>query len=124
MAKVRILIRRLGLSALFGLMAVGGWAQQISPVAGEAGVNSSGAGGSYHPVFSQDGAFVVYLSHANNLVTNDGANLSLDLFRAAVYGGPTELISVSTNRVGGANADCLDFSVSRYGLNVAFATRA
>jgi Tol biopolymer transport system component len=67
---------------------------------------------------------VVYLSHANNLVTNDGPGFSLDLFRSPLDGGRTGLISRGTNRTGGADADCLDFSVSRYGLNVAFASRA
>src|SRR5690348_16815273 len=38
------------------------------------------AGNSHSPVFSTDGRFVAFVSHANNLVTNDDLGPSLDLF--------------------------------------------
>jgi Tol biopolymer transport system component len=113
-------------SVLFVLLvvAVSAGAQQNAIVSRRGNASASAAGGSFSPIISQDGGFVVYLSHANNLVTNDGGNLSLDLFRSPLDGGRTELVSAGTNRSGGANSDCLDFSISRYGLNIAFASRA
>jgi hypothetical protein len=65
----------------------------------------SGAGGSYLPTFSEEGGAIAFLSHANNLVTNDDSGLSLDVFLSDVSGQSMELISVNRSRVGGGNAD-------------------
>ncbi len=95
----------------------------------------SASGSSVNPTFSADGYHLVFVSHANNLVTNDDANLSLDVFRSTISfpntigappNGPTNtvLVSVSTNGLGGANADANYPSVSSNGQFVAFASRA
>src|SRR5258705_1119359 len=115
----RLLAGAVGLLVLAAL-ALAGQPQSVTPVSSGNAISASAAGGSFLPVFSQDGSTIVYLSYANNLVTNDSRNLSLDVFAspALAGGGTTELISVGTNRVGGANADCFDVAVSRYALNI------
>lgn len=84
----------------------------------------SGAGGSYSPAFSSDGRFVVFLSHANNLVTNDDTGLNLDVFVRDLFYSNTVLVSVSSNGVGGANADANYPAISSNGQFVAFASAA
>jgi hypothetical protein len=98
--------------------------QSVLPVSGGPAISASAAGGSYLPMFSEDGRFLTYLSHANNLVTNDDVGLSLDVFLSDIITGYTELISVNSSRRGGANADCTHAAVSRYGPYIAFASRA
>jgi hypothetical protein len=84
----------------------------------------SGAGGSYLPSFSEEGGTIAFLSHANNLVTNDDSGLSLDVFLADVFGSSVELISVNRSGVGGGNADSMHPLVSRYGTMIVFAGRS
>src|SRR5437867_3574638 len=108
----------------FAAIVVSVRAQSILPVSGGPAISASAAGGSYLPVFSEDGRFLVYLSHANNIVTNDDSGLSLDVFMSDVITGQTELISVNNSRRGGGNADATHAVVSRYGDYVAFASRA
>src|SRR5688572_15668180 len=82
----------------------------------------SGAGGSYLPTFSEEGALIAFLSHANNLVTNDDSGLSLDVFLAG--GQSMELISIKKSGIGGGNADSTHPLVSRYGTMIVFAGRS
>jgi len=84
----------------------------------------SGAGGSYLPTFSEEGWSIAFLSHANNLVTNDDSGLALDVFLADVSGPSMELISVNRSRVGGGNADSMHPLASRYGTMIVFASRS
>ncbi len=84
----------------------------------------SAAGGSFNPIFSADGRHLVFVSHANNLVTNDDLGLSLDVFVHDLVASNTVLVSVSTNHVGGANVDANYPSVSSNGQYIAFASRA
>jgi Tol biopolymer transport system component len=87
-------------------------------------IGVSGAGNSMVPSFSADGRFLVFLSQANNLVTNDDVGLSLDVFALELATGKMTLVSVSTNGWGGANADAADPSASSDGRYVAFASAA
>jgi len=84
----------------------------------------SGAGGSYFPTFTEEGWSIVFLSHANNLVTNDDSGLALDVFLSDVSGQSMELISVNRSGVGGGNADSMYPVASRYGTMIVFATRS
>lgn len=84
----------------------------------------SAAGNSFNPQFSADGQHLVFVSHANNLVTNDDLGLWLDVFVRDLVNSNTVLVSVSTNGVGGANWDANYPSVSSNGQFVAFASRA
>src|SRR4051794_11428640 len=75
--------------------------------------SASGAGASFAPQFSADNRWVVFLSQANNLVTNDNLAPWLDVFVRAVGGtSNTFLVSVNTNGIGGGNADAHSPSIS------------
>src|SRR5262245_44643183 len=67
--------------------------------------STSAAGNSFNPIFSADGRHLVFVSLANNLVTNDDLGLSLDVFARDLPNSNTVLVSVSTNGIGGANVD-------------------
>jgi hypothetical protein len=84
----------------------------------------SAAGNSYNPSFSADGRYLVFVSQANNLVTNDNMGLSLDVFVRDPYNQRTILVSVNTNGVGGGNFDANYPSISSNGQWVAFASAA
>jgi hypothetical protein len=86
--------------------------------------SASAAGSSFLPSFSGDGRTLIFVSHANNLATNDDLGPSLDVFARDLVNSNTVLVSVSTNGVGGANADVQDPVVSHDGRFVAFVSRA
>jgi len=86
--------------------------------------SASGAGNSYAPAFSADGRVIVFLSHANNLVTNDDRAPHLDLFARDRLTGNTVLVSVNTNGFGGGNASIGVFSVSSNGQFIVFESAA
>ncbi len=97
-----------------------------SPQAGSAPFKPSatGAGNSYAPVFSAEGRFVAFLSHANNLVTNDDRQPHLDLFLRDLIASNTVLVSVSSNGLGGANNNIITFALSSNASVVAFESAA
>jgi hypothetical protein len=99
-------------------------AQSVAPVSGASAVSASGSGASYLPIFSEDASTIAFVSHANNLVTNDDSGVTLDVFLSHVFSGATELISVNTNQLGGGNADAMHVGVSRYAWHIVFASRA
>ncbi len=84
----------------------------------------SGGGGSHVPMFNADGRFVIFLSQANNLVTNDSTAPVLDLFRYDRMTGQTILVSASITGIGGGDADSAYVSVSADGRMVSFASAA
>jgi hypothetical protein len=86
--------------------------------------SASAGGNSFNPVFSADGQKLVFVSHANNLVTNDDLGLWLDVFVRDIAGSNTVLVSVNTNGTGGANADANYPSASANGQFIAFSSRA
>src|ERR1041385_3275014 len=89
------------------------------------GVDSaSGSGGSFAPVFSADGQHIVFISHANNLVTNDDNALLLDVFVRDLVAATTRLVSVQPSGRGGGNGNSIEPSVSSNGLFVAFQSEA
>ena len=77
-----------------------------APAAGSAPAqpSASAAGSSFNPVFSADGQHLVFVSHANNLVTNDDLGFSLDVFVRDLVNSNTVLVSVGTN-VASSGAD-------------------
>jgi hypothetical protein len=99
-------------------------AQPIDIVSTPATNSASAAGGSFLPAFSQDGWALSFVSHANNLVTNDDSALALDVFLMDLVSGRPELLSVNTTGVGGGNFDSTHALIGRYGLNVVFASRS
>ncbi len=96
----------------------------VSPVATLDRTNVAGAGGSFLPAFSADGRFVVFVSHAKNLVTNQAPSPWLDVFVRDLVASNTVLVSVNTNGTGGGNADSNFASISSNGQFVAFASSA
>lgn len=87
-------------------------------------VSATGAGNSYAPVFSADGQHVAFVSHANNLVTNDDFAPHLDLFVRDLMTSNTVLVSVSTNGFGGANDNIGLHTLSSNASVLAFETPA
>src|SRR6266566_2378358 len=86
--------------------------------------NIAASGNSYAPSFSADGRFIVFVSHANNLVTNDDLAPYLDLFVRDLVASNTVLVSVNTTGLGGGNADANSPSISSNGQFVVFASMA
>ena len=86
--------------------------------------NLAGAAASHSPSFSRDGRHLVFLSHANNLVTNDSNRAFLDVFRYDLATGSLTMASVSSSRTGGGDADSAHASISSDGRFVAFASAA
>jgi hypothetical protein len=63
------------------------------------GINDLGGGGhSSTPIFSGNGRWIVFLSHAANLVTNDDRAEWLDLFARDLVSSNTILVSVNVDR--------------------------
>src|SRR6266540_1223635 len=124
----QVTTRKLAALAVFGAAA---WSfapglngQPASAVSVPYRFSASGAGNSYAPVFSADGRSVAFVSHANNLVTNDDFGPHLDLFVRDLAARNTVLVSVNTNGFGGANANISLFALSSNGQAVAFETVA
>ena len=112
---------------LLALSGVGGDpALAASPQAGSAPFRApaTGAGNSYAPTFSADGRFVAFLSHANNLVTNDDRLPHLDLFLRDLSASNTVLVSVGSNGLGGANNNVITFALSSNASVIAFESAA
>ena len=107
-----------------GVMASGGarGAEAPRPVSLGAHPGISGGGNSFAPLFSADGCYVVFLSHANNLVTNDDSAPNLDVFRHELATGKTVLISVNHSGTGGGSDDSLYPSISSNGQFIAFSS--
>src|SRR5713101_3891029 len=82
--------------------------------------NLTGMGGSFTPSLSDDGRFVVFVSYANNLVTNDDLAPSLDVFVRDLTTNNTTLVSVNMTGIGGGNDDANYPSISSNGQFVAF----
>ena len=110
---------RLLLLTLIGVAGIAcGASVELGSRATRAGI--SGSAGSFAPVLSADGRFVVFVSQARNLVATDNRAPLLQVYRRALASGVTELVSVSTNGTGGANEGAYAPAVSSDGRFVAF----
>jgi Tol biopolymer transport system component len=87
-------------------------------------ISSTGAGSSYLPLISRDASGVAFVSHANNLVTNDDQGPWLDLFWHDLSAARTELLSVRLDGIGGGNQNVAAFAISANGQVIAFETAA
>jgi Tol biopolymer transport system component len=97
----------------------------VAAVVSPPNASSKSAGGnSYNLGFSRNSQHLIFVSHANNLVTNDDPGLWQDVFVRDLVTSNTMLVSVSTNGVGGANADATLPTISSNGQFLAFASRA
>lgn len=84
----------------------------------------TGGAGSYAPVFSADGRYLVFTSRANNLVTNDSNEIWLDVFVRDLVSNTTTLVSRSTNSFGGGNGNSINPVISSNGQFIAFESLA
>lgn len=79
----------------------------------------TGGGASGAGEFAGGSRFVVFLSAAGDLVTNDVNGRVMDLFRRDLVEGRTELLSVTASGLSG-NGRVEDYSVSADGRRIAF----
>ncbi|MGB0578542.1 MAG: TolB family protein [Limisphaerales bacterium] len=84
--------------------------------------NTSGSGDSFAPRFSADGKMVVFVSTADDLVTND-TNSTSDVFLRDLGTGTITLVSVSSNGWSGSGATSSP-GISTNGRFVVFASAA
>jgi Tol biopolymer transport system component len=87
------------------------------------GPSSSASGASTVAELSPDGRYILFVSNARNLVTNDGLDGSLNIYRYDRVTRETLLISTSADGSGGGNKNSFAPSASTNGL-VAFTSAA
>ena len=85
--------------------------------------SSTAAGHSIAPGLSRDGRYVVFLSHANNLVPNDDLRPFLDVFVRDLQTSNTTLISVDRSGFGGGTGDSSHAAISENGRFIVFASQ-
>lgn len=84
----------------------------------------TGGGNSFVSAMSPNGRYVAFLSHANNLTTNDSSNPWLDVFFRDLSNKTTTLVSVDKSGRGGGDGNSSMASISGDGRWVAFASDA
>ncbi len=113
------------LTFLFGLFATAGaGATEIDSAARPQRPSNTAAGNSSAPVFSGDGRFVAFLSHARNLATNGSVGPALNLYLRHRETRQTTLVSLDAAGQHGAADDVGQFSVSLDAARIAFETAA
>src|SRR5690242_12906575 len=86
--------------------------------------NVAGASGSLLEAITTDGRRAVFVSHANNLTTNDDLLPYSDFFVRDFQTGTTILVSANGDGNGGGNGNSRDGSISSDGRYVVFASEA
>ena len=81
-------------------------------------------GGSFAPAFGGDGRYLVFVSQANDLVTNDDTSTFLDVFMRDLVAGTTQLVSVNSSGQGGGNGNSGYPLISSNGQFIAFLSAA
>jgi hypothetical protein len=84
----------------------------------------SGGGNSYLPTFSPEGNYLVYLSEARNLVTNDSASPYLNIYMYNLATGSNTLVSAAASGIGGGNENSGHFTITSNAQLIAFDTTA
>src|SRR2546423_198698 len=87
-------------------------------------VAAGGNSDSSDSVISSDGRFVLFLSSANNLVTNDDNGKFVDVFLRDRTNGVTTLVSVNQTGTGGGNGNSVSPAISTNGRYVVFESEA
>ena len=98
--------------------------QAISLADSSLPVAAGGNSDSSDSVISSDGRFVLFLSSANNLVTNDDNGKFVDVFLRDRTNGVTTLVSVNQTGVGGGNGNSVSPAASTNGRYVVFESEA
>src|SRR6185503_11226494 len=86
--------------------------------------NATAGGNSFAQSITPDGRYVVFVSHANNLVTNDDFRPHGDIFVRDVTRGITSLVSGNTNGSGGGDGNSGYASITSNGRYVVFSSAA
>jgi len=86
--------------------------------------NATAGGNSFAQSITPDGRYVVFVSHANNLVTNDDFRPHGDIFVRDVTMGITSLVSGNTNGSGGGDGNSGYASITSNGRYVVFSSAA
>ncbi len=84
----------------------------------------SAGGDSLGSIISPDGSFVVFMSDADNLVSNDHNGLVIDIFLRNRTNGVTRLVSVNVGGTGGGNGHSLVSSFTPDGRFIVFESTA
>src|SRR5689334_23239992 len=114
------LLQTLLVSLCAGILPLNAGAAPIQSVSVPGLPVLSGAGNSFTPSFSADGRFVVFVSQANNLVTNDNLAPYLDVFIRDLGKHRTALVSVNSSGIGGGDGNSNFPTLSSNGQFVAF----
>src|SRR5437899_12385268 len=99
------LIFAFGLALVCSTAAPSRAAGIVSSVSGSARTNLAGSGGSFAPAFSSNGRYVVFVSQANNLVTNDDPAPYLDVFVRDLTTSNTNLVNCNSPGRGGSQGN-------------------
>jgi len=85
------------------------WTNQTRCLSAAISGNTTGDGGSYQPIITPDGAYVIFASFATNIIAND-TNNKADVFRYHVGSGALVMVSRNhDNQAGGNDNSFFDF---------------
>jgi Tol biopolymer transport system component len=84
----------------------------------------SGAAGSYGPVFSSDGRFLIFLSYARNLLPAQEPGMFLNIYAKDLQTGGISLVTQSAVGQSGGNGSSISPSISSNGEFIAFQSAA
>src|SRR5207248_9598779 len=116
----------LGLSVVIFFAATQGRAGSVALSLADpsASVAAGGNNDSLGSVISADGRLVLFLSSADNLVTNDENGRFIDIFLRNRTNGTTTLVSVSLSGTGGGNGHSVSPVISTNERYVVFESEA
>ena len=109
---------------LVSSLALNATTAELIPVLRPPNPSSTAGGSSFSVAVSGDARFVTFLSHANNLVTNDSMNPWMDVFLRDLTNSTTTLVSAGATGMGGGNDNSGLPSVSLGGAFVTFESTA
>src|SRR2546425_31075 len=106
------------------VIAMSSWAKPlVAPLLNPLALSAGAAGDCHNPGLSADGRFVVFVSAADNLVTND-SNGAFDVFVRDRQLGKTVLVSVNASGTGSGNGASQAPTISSNGQFVVFESSA
>src|SRR5213595_203183 len=91
------LAKVLFVSCIAGLNCVPSVAAPVQVLSQTPHSSSTGELGSYAPQFSADGKHLLFLSHARNLIPNDGSGQYLNLYVKNLVSEQISLVSISSS---------------------------
>src|SRR5260370_39419605 len=98
--------------------------EPLKPASVTTNASASASGDSSLPALSADGGWVVFLSGAKNLTTNDAPSPFLNVYARDLQAGETILVSRNRIGTGGGNGSSSSPSMSADGRWIVFESRA